>query len=253
MNSITIGLIGVCCIFGGALLGFALQRLLPNHHLSKESHEIIKLGAGLIATFTAVVMGLLLNSTKSSFDAMNSGIVQGGSKVILLDRVLAHYGPEAKACRAQLRSAVAAMMEEVWPSKPSHGSGLTAFEHLSGAEVVQDELRQLEPQNAVQRQLLAQAQQLAGDIAQTRWLLIEQAQNRIPTPFLVVLVCWLAMLFLTFGLFAPRNATVVTVLFICACAVSSGLFVIVDMTRPLDGLIKLSNAPLRKAMEYLGQ
>src|SRR5271156_4171444 len=99
MNSATIGLIGVVCIFGSALLGLSLQRFLPASHLSKESHEIVKLGAGLIATFTAVIMGLLLNSTKSAFDAMNSGIVQGGSKVILLDRVLAHYGPEAKACR----------------------------------------------------------------------------------------------------------------------------------------------------------
>jgi len=253
MNSTTLWLISVCCIFGGVLLGLALQRYLPSHHLSKESHEIVKLGSGLIATFTAVVLGLLVNSTKSSFDTMNASIVQGGAKVIVLDRVLAHYGPAAQACRAQLQHSVAAMIEEVWPSKQTGESGLTAFERLSGAEAFQDQLRELEPQNAFQRQLLTQAQQLANDLSQTRWLLIEQAQNRLPIPFLIVLLLWLTMLFLTFGLFAPRNATVIALLFACACSVSAALFLIVEMSRPFEGIIRLSNAPLCKAMEYLGR
>jgi Protein of unknown function (DUF4239) len=253
MSSTTIGLISVVCIFGGVLFGLALQRYLPSNHLSKESHEIVKLGAGLIATFTAVVMGLLVNSTKGSFDVMNASIVQGGAKVILLDRVLAHYGPETKPIRVQLKSAVSTMIEEVWPARSSRGSSLTAFERLNATEATQDKLRELEPQNAVQRQVLAQAQQLTYDLAQVRWLLIEQAQNRLPVPFLIVVLFWLAMLFLTFGLFAPRNATVVALLFICACSVSAALFLIVEMNRPLDGVIKLSDAPLRKAMQYLGQ
>jgi hypothetical protein len=120
-------------------------------------------------------------------------------------------------------------------------------------EVVQQQLRELEPQNAAQRQLLAQAQQLATDLAQTRWLLIEQSQSQLPTPFLVVLLSWLVLLFVTFGLFAPRNATLITVLLAYALSVSAALFLVIDMNRPLEGIISLSNAPMRKALEIIGR
>jgi hypothetical protein len=253
MSSTTIGLVSVGCIFGGTLAGLKLQRVLPVHHLSKESHEIVKLGAGMIATLTALVLGLLVSSAKNSFDAMNAGIVNGGANIILLDRVLAHYGPEAKATRLQLQRAVADGIEEIWPSHPTGVSGLAVFERVSEMEMVQDQLRELEPQSAAQRQLLAQAQLLAGNLSQTRWLLVEQSQNQVPVPLLVVLLCWIVLLFITFGLFAPRNATVITVLFVCACSVSAAIFLVVEMNRPLEGLIKLSDAPLLKALEILGR
>lgn len=89
MNSIFIALVSTGCIFAGALLGLALQRLLPGHHLSKETQDVVKLSAGTIATLTALVLGLLVSSAKSTFDTMNNGIVQGSAKFILLDRTLA--------------------------------------------------------------------------------------------------------------------------------------------------------------------
>ena len=253
MSSTTTGLISAGGIFGGALLGLALQRIVPDHHLGKDSHEIVKLGAGLIATLTALILGLLISSAKISFDAMNASIVQGGAKIILLDRALASYGPAAAATRLQLKHAVAGGIEEVWPSHQRGMPGLAAFERRSDMEVVQQQLRELEPQNAAQRQLLAQAQQLATDLAQTRWLLIEQSQSQLPTPFLVVLLSWLVLLFVTFGLFAPRNATLITVLLAYALSVSAALFLVIDMNRPLEGIISLSNAPMRKALEIIGR
>jgi hypothetical protein len=253
MSSTVIGLLSVGCVFGGALLGLALQRALPDHHLSKDSHEIVKLGAGMIATLTALVLGLLVSSAKSSFDTINGGIVQAGAKVILLDRVLAAYGPETKALREQLQRGLAATIENVWPRERTGVADLTVVERASGMELIQTKLRELIPKDDAQRQLLAQARQLAADLLETRWLLVEEAQNQLPVPFLIVLLFWLTVLFASFGLFSPRNATVLAVLFVCACSVSAAIFLVLEMSRPLTGIIKISDGPFLKALELLGR
>ena len=253
MSATVIGIISTICIFCGALFGIWLQKLLPGHHLDKNSHEIVKLGSGMIGTLTALVLGLLVSSSKSSFDTMSNGIVQGGTKIILLDRILAGYGPEAEPARQQLRLILAASIERIWPHEHTGISGMAAFNQGRGLEIIQKNLLSLKPQNDSQRQQLSQAFQIVGDFAQTRWLLIEQAQTEVPVFFLVVLIFWLTVLFVSFGMFAPCNATVVTVLFICACSVSAAIFLVLELNNPLDGVIKVSSAPLRNALRQISQ
>src|SRR5258708_955353 len=253
MSSQIIFLISAACIFGGALMGLSLSGPLPEPHLRDKSKDTVKGAAGMIATLAALGLGLLVCSAKNSFDAMNAAITQSGAKVILLDRVLATYGPEAKDVREQLRRAVAAGIEMFWPEEKAAGSGLAGFERANAMEMIQANLRELTPATDAQRQLLSQAEQISSDMLQARWLLIEQAQSALPLPFLVVLLFWLTMLFLSFGLFAPRNATVIILLLIVAMFVSGAVFIILEMNHPLRGMIKVSSAPMRKALEHLGQ
>jgi hypothetical protein len=253
MNSLTIGFISAGCIFGGVLLGMLLQRVLPQHHLASDSKDTVKLGAGMLATLTALVLGLLVSSAKGSFDGMNAGIAQTGAKVLLVDHILADYGPETKEVREQLRHIVASVIERIWPEKKSPSGGLRAMESVDAAKTFQDKLRELTPKNDLQKSLLAQASQISSDVLQTRLLLMEQQQNELPSSFLVLLIFWLTGLFISFGLFAPRNGTVLAVLFICALSVSSAIFLVLEMNRPLDGFIKVSSAPLRKAVELIGK
>jgi hypothetical protein len=253
MSSTTIGLITAGCTFSGALIGVWLQRRLPRHHLDKDSQEVVKLGAGMIATITALVLGLLVSSAKGTFDTINDGIKQSSAKLILLDRILAQYGPEAQGIRDQMKRSLTASLEAARLRKLAGAPEPAAVQFTNRVEGVQSLLRVLTPQTDGQRQLLAQAQQIAGDMSQTRWLLMEEAQNELPVPLLVILVCWLTVLFVSFGLFAPRNATVLSVLFVCACSVSAAVFLILEMNRPLEGMIKVSNAPLRNALEHLGR
>ena len=253
MSSSLIAGISAACVFGGALAGLGLQRFLPRHHLSKESEDVVKLGAGVIATITALVLGLLVSSAKGTFDQANSRIIQVGANVIMLDRLLAHYGSEAKGAREQLHRSLEVMLLRIWPSERTSMSGMAAIEHGGEVEIIQDTLGALTPSNDTQRQLLTQAQQLVGEAAQSRWMLIEESQNQLPTPLLIVLVFWLAMLFVSFGLFAPRNVTVVVVLFVCACSMAAAIFLVLEMNQPLNGFIKVSSAPLRKALELIGK
>src|SRR6266481_5992693 len=165
-SSLTIGLISAGCIFGGALLGFLLQGLLPEHHLRDASKDTVKVAAGTIATMSALVLGLLVGSAKSSFDATNTAITQNGAKIILLDRVLAAYGPETKDVREQLRRAVAAGIEMFWPEEKKEGSGMAGFERAAPMEEIQAKLRELMPATDAQRQLLSQAEQITNDMLQ---------------------------------------------------------------------------------------
>ena len=246
-------LISAGCIFGGAVLGLFLSGLLPERHLRDNSRDTVKLVTGLIATLAALVLGLLISSANSSFEAVGTAITQTGAKIILLDRALANYGPETKQVREQLRNAVVGVLEIFWPEEKAEGSGLAGFERTTAAEDLQTKIRKLTPANDVQRELRSHAEQLSGDMLETRWLLIAQSQRAIPMTFLVVLLFWLVMLHVSFGLLAPRNATVITVLLISALSVSGALFLILEMSHPLDGVLKVSSAPLRKALEHLGR
>ena len=229
----------------------ALRLILPEHHLSAESKDVIKLGMALTATMSALVLALLINSAKSSFDAQRNEVTQISANIILLDRVLAHYGPETKEARDLLGLSAAGMTDRIWLE---NRTGPTELEPTAvGAEAFYDKIQELSPQNEVQRSLQAQALRLSVDVGQTRWLLFEQRGRSIPMPFLVLLVFWVTIIFLSFGLFAPSNATVIATLFLCALSVSGAIFMILELDRPFGGLIQISSAPLRNAIANLGK
>jgi hypothetical protein len=254
MSSLAISGIIFACIFGGALVGMMLRAALPEHHLSPDSRDVIKLGMGLIGTMTALVLGLLIASAKSSFDTQRNGLAQMAGNVIFLDRTLARYGTGAKDARAMLRDSVADMLQRTWPEEnPQSAQGQEKSGTEGRYEGFYQKIEELAPANENQRALQAQAQKITTDIGQTRWLLFAQRGSSIPTPFLVVMVCWVTLIFASFGLFAPRNAMAVATLLLCAVAVSSALFLILELDQPFAGMLQISSAPLRNALAQLGR
>jgi len=254
LSAEAISLVAFGCIFGGTVCGMLLRSILPEHHLSEESKDVVKLGAGMIATLAALVLGLMIASAKSNFDTMSSEIKQTGSKIILLDRTLSHYGPEAGEIRVQVRRMVVSVIEAVWPRERSTRLSEEIFRPGSGIEAIQKSVRSLKPGDDRQRSVQSRALQLCSDIAEARWLLEEQWKQRsLPIPFLVMLIFWLTIIFTSFGLLAPRNATVAIVLFVCALSVSGSLFLIEELDRPYEGLIRLSGSPLENTLKFLGR
>lgn len=251
MNPLLIGLFSALLIFAGGLVGIGLQRRLQQHHLSKEMQDLVKLSAGMIGTLTALVLGLLVSSAKSSFDTINASLVQGSAKIITFDRALAWYGPETAPTRAVLRQAVVSDIQTIWSSENRPGTGSWAFEGQRGLEAVRDKLEELQPKTEIQHGAFNQAQQLASDLSLSHWLLVEQTHNHLPTPLLVILVFWFFLLFVSFGLFAPRNKMAVLVLLVGACAVSAAIFLVLELTQPFAGMIKISSEPLRNALWHL--
>jgi len=238
-------------VFGGAGCGILLSRALPANHLSSDSKQVVTLSMGLVATTAALVLGLLISSAKSFYDAQSAELTQMSAKIVLLDRLLAHYGPEAKDAREALRAAVAGSIDRIWPDEHTRASELLA--PSTGAENVLVKIEALSPQDDTQRSLRAQSLNLTIDLAQTRWLIYEQGANSVSTPMIVTFVFWLVAIFFSFGLFAPRNATVIAALMVAAMSVSGAIFLILEMYSPFEGLIRISSAPLRTALLHLGQ
>ena len=254
MRSLIVFFITFGCIIGGMVLGMYLRKLLPDHHLSDDSKDVIKLGTGMIATLAALVLGLLIASAKGNFDTMSNGLVQAGSKIVLLDRNLAHYGPETKEIRDMLRQGVASTIDVIWANGSAGQIDENTFRSRAGFEALQDKLRQLSPQNDAQRWLQSRALQISGEIAAIRWFLTEQkGHSALPMPLIVLLVFWLVLIFFIFGLLSPRNETAIVVLLVCALSVAASLYMLLELDNPFGGLITVSADPLRTALMYLGQ
>jgi hypothetical protein len=247
MSATTISLIVFACVFGGALLGILLHAVLPQQHLSNESKDIVKLGMGLVGTMAALVLGLLVASAKGSYDAQSAELTQMSANIALLDRALALYGPETKEARNLLRGAVARVLDQMW------SSASLSVPTAAGGEILYEKIQGLSPKNDTQRSLQGQALSMAVDLGKTRWLMYEQATTSVSMPLVIVLVCWLTAIFISFGLFAPFNATVVASLLVSALSVSGAIFLILEMYTPYAGLVQISDAPLRAALAHLGQ
>jgi hypothetical protein len=227
-----------------------LRRALPAHHLSADSKDVVKLGMGLVGTMAALALGLLLASAKSAYDAQAEELRQMSATVLLLDRALSHYGPEVKEARDLLREAATRALEHLWSSpdrwRPAQPGSTRARDFY-------DAIEQLEPQNAAQRLVQTQALRIGLDLGRLRLLFFEEAGRAMPMPFLVMLVFWLTIIFVSFGLFTPPNATVVTTLFVCALSVASALYLILELAHPFGGLLQIPSAPLREAVQNLGR
>jgi hypothetical protein len=255
MSPLAVSGIVFAIVFVGALLGLFMRSRLPEHHLSADTKDVVKLSMGILGTMTALVLGLLIATAKGSFDAQRGGVSQLSANVVLLDRTLAFYGPETKEIRGLLRDSMDDLMRRTWPeaqrSAGQHGAGVGREAHY---EEVYERILKLEPKTDAQRTLQAQALRIVADTGQMRLnLAAQQRGSSIPTPFLIVMVFWLALLLGSFGLFAPGNPTAVLSLAVCALAVSSAVLLILELDHPFGGIIQVSGEPLRRALEQLGR
>ncbi len=250
MNPIDISTIIFCCIFGSALLGMWLRNALPERHLDAETKDLVKLGVSLIGTMAALLLGLLVASAKSAYDARSNELTQMAANTVLLDRAFVHYGSAAAPIRAVLKKAIVRMIDQVWGKEGTDADVLPASQPLG---VVYDQVQDLEPHSDAQHALQSQAESVLVNLGQERLLLFAQNESSISTPFMVVVVFWLSVLFISFGLFAPRNPTAIVTLLVAAISVAAALYLILELDHPFSGLMQISSAPLRNALSVLGK
>ena len=253
MHPTLVGVIVFACTFGGALLGMWVRTILPAGHLDEDSKDTVKLGIGLVATMSALVLGLVTASAKSSFDAVDTAVKSAALDVLTLDRLLARYGPETSGLRTSLQRMVASRIDMVWPQGSPRPVNLDLAKAPSEVEAIVDGIRALTPHTDSQRALQARAQESAEGLLRVRWLVSASTVTSVPLPFLAILLFWLTITFASFGLFAPRNATVIAVLTVCAVSVAAAVFLVLEMDGPFSGVLKVSPEPLRYAYAHLNQ
>jgi hypothetical protein len=251
LNSTVVTLLAFGCTFGAALLAVFARERLPRHHVEGDSREVVKLVLGLMATLTALVLGLLISSAHAAYDAQDAELQQLSVHLYQLDRILAHFGPAAVDERAQLRRIVADDIARIWPADHAakvHDAPIVAQQQIEG---LFEGIGSLSPKADLERVGQSRAIDLLAAIGETRHLLIAQSQGALSWPFLFILLSWMTILFFGFGLIARGNATVLAALFIGSLSVSGAILLILQMNQPYGGWIQVSSAPLRAALAHM--
>jgi len=238
-------------LFLAVWFGMRIRRILPEHHLSADSKDTVKLAMGLIATAAALLLGLLVSSAKSSYDTTRSEVFQLAAKIAFLDRVLAIYGPESTELRKELRAVHEEGVRQMWSRQTGGFAGMTA--NTSAANAAYAHIQSLSPKDDFQRSLKAQAASIAVEVAQLHTLLVVQSVPSVSKPLLIVLVSWLVVIFISFSLVAAPNATATFSLAVAALCVSGAIFLILELDQPLGGLIQISSEPLRNAISEVAK
>jgi hypothetical protein len=251
MNSVEISVLVFSLVFGCALLGMYFSRFLPTGQLKEESRIPVRTGVGLLTSMFALLLGLQLSSGKISFDTQEQDVALLASRAVMLDRVLAHYGPEAQKARELLRDNVIDLLNHVWPKERTEAS-TWAPETGDGVDVY-NTIQELSANDDDHRSERSLALGMTIELGQMRWLSASRIRSSTAVPLMIVEIAWATIIFTSFGLFAPRNATVIVTLAVCASAVSGGFFLIVEMNTPFRGLLHASSAPLREALKYLAR
>src|SRR5215204_1433708 len=253
MNDLVIGVVVLGVVFGGALFGMFLKRVLPVQHLSTDARDVIRIVMAMLATLSAVVLGLLTNSAISSFAEKEGELRAAAVQFIMLDRTLAAYGPETKDARKLLKQVLTQRINLIWPGKGGGGVSLDVLGGGAGSELVQQEILTMSPQTEKQRWLHSNALEISNTLARSRWTTLEQIGTRFPWPFLIIVVFWLAIIFTSFGLFSPRNASVIAALFFTALGPCGRGFYDPRDGTALSGVVKIPSTSLRIALDQLGR
>lgn len=252
MSPLTIATISFGCILAGALIGAIAGAKLPDHHLTSDSKDLVRISMAMLATMTALLLGLLTSSAKGAFDAEDAAIKSTAASILSLDRMLADYGPQTQPIRDSIRSLINAKIDQIWPEDGPAVVDLGRGTVNSGEQIVRQMLA-LTPQSAAQEWYKARALDLSTQMLQARWIVFGATQASPPSLFLVVVIAWLTVLFGSFGLFAPRNGTVFAALLICTLSVSASIFLILEMDNPFGGIMKVPSDPLRYAAAHMRQ
>jgi len=239
----------------GYMIGQKLSRRKPSDWMEKDHpRDVLMAATGMIATLVALVLGLLVSSAKSTFDNASDIVSEAGAKYIELDRSIRRIGPEADPVREQLQQFVIKAIEHI-----ERGAQRTNINDLPDGparpatidEALSKPLRLLQTPTDEQKEQKNRALAIMGAIAETRWQLIERATNPLPLQFLVLLYFWLTVLFVGFGLLAPRDYTFFLSFAICGLSMAGAVYLILEMNNPLDGNLRISPAPLHIALKYI--
>jgi hypothetical protein len=242
------GLATFLVIFGGGMLGLLLGRVLPEEYRSDATKTIVQTSTGMVSLLAALVLGLLVATAKNKFDTSNQQVEQFAASLMLLNRQLVNYGAEASDTNALLRKYTIAKIAETWPDGPGPKPGPGDSPAWKLLESLEQSLTELAPKTASERSEAATASETAAALAKTTWLQAAEESEHVPHPFVLIMIVWLFVLFVSFGLFAPRNMLVVIALLVGALSIAGAVVLIVDMDSPFEGMIVVSPDPMQEAL-----
>lgn len=252
MSFLPIGAVIVLLLFGSAMLGMLIARFLPPHHLDAETKNVVSVSMAVVGTLSALVLGLLISGANASFTAKTQEVARISAELIRLDRLLRHYGPEAGDARVLLRRYAEAKLEDLFPRSGRPGD-VENDATIGLLEDLEGRILTLAQGDDGHRWLRAQALQATDSLAASRWRLVQESASTTPFALVVLVLFWFVIIFISFGLFAPRNATAIVAILLCSVGVGGAIRMTAELQKPFQGLIRISSAPLSHALQSIGR
>jgi len=240
------------CLVAAALGSFLVSERMPERDRQEDTYNVVRLAANIFVVATSLVLGLMMTSAKNTFESVDQSVHAFATDLILLDRSLKRYGPEADEVRRRLAAYVHQSAHVTWEGP----NGLPGVEDRVAESLLEDleaSFAAMRPSDPVRIQLWRDVQTNLQNVVRRRWSLVEESEGTIPTPLLVVVTAWLAVIFASFGYRAPRNAVVVTTLVAAAFLIAVAFYLILDLDQPFAGAIQVSSAPLQRAEEQISR
>ncbi|MBL8417910.1 MAG: hypothetical protein JNN31_06700 [Dechloromonas sp.] len=251
MTPLIAAFVAAMLMMAGALVGALLRKHLPSKHFGQETMEAIKLGLGFIATLSALVMGLVISSSKAAYDARAEMVHSAAALIVQFDSNLRQIGPEANPIRLVLKDAVVATMGEIWGRRSLVAGQPEAVVTKRRVGQLEQMLFALVVSSEMQRQAQANAFRLVAELARLNASAFTQHGSDVVMPLLAVVSCWMMLNVAGWNLFAPASRMLMAVNVVCALSVASAVFLILEMDQPFNGVISISDAPMRAALERL--
>jgi hypothetical protein len=249
-NPLVSGIVVFLILLAGTFAGWTMRQRLPEHHLTDDTKSLVSVSMAVVATVSALVLGLLISNANTSFRALGGDVTTLSAQILRLDNVLRRYGPDTYPARETLRRYAEQKTADLFPDE---GTDVRLDDPSTYAllQQLEDSMLELKPSNRRDQWWLDQAMTLAGKIGDTRWLLVQQLGQGTPKAVLALLVFWLTLLFASFGLFAPRNLISGATLMLCALAVAGAVGMILELEKGFGGLVHISPQPMRQAAQAL--
>ena len=252
MTPTVVGLLVAAVVFAAAIVGLQLHRVLPPTHLLKETQDVVRLGVGTVSVLASLVFGLLITTAKGTADAAEREMRAFAADLVVTDQILRDYGPGAAEGRAQLRRFTARVLADVWPEVGASFVGPDGTAAHALLERTRAAIRVLAPADDGGRRLQEAALASVTSLLRQSWALIEAAEPTVRPLVVVVVVSWVAAIFVSFGLAAPRNGTVYAAFLACSLSIGAAVFLIVELDDPFRGVMRLSSRPMLDALARLG-
>lgn len=247
---IVIAVVTWALAFAAGMLGMSIGQRLPEKHRTEQSGIAIWNAMGIVSTLTAIALGLLISVANGSFREKQDQLMSTSSDLIRMDHLLRMYGPEADGARQLFKDYATSMMQDVFSSK----GGLADVENeqtLNMAVKAEFAIASFRPSNETQRWLQPHMLDVANKVIEEHFELVKQRLDALPGALTTLLLIWLALLFVSYGLYTPRHLTSVIIFMLSTGAASGAVFLILELETPHRGVVYLSPAPLQHAVNLM--
>lgn len=249
MQEFVVALAVFVSLVSAAIGSLVVCSRLPAHHRSEETHSVIKIAATVFVLMASILLGLLVNSVRNTFETADRTLHTFATEIILLDRLMRQYGPETADARKELSEYTQEAIHGTWPTE-----GAPIIDDTRAGALLEDvatQLRKLSPPDNARAGILSRMEQRMQRVIELRWQLIGASRSTVYTPLFIMLVAWLVLIFASVGFNAPFNPVVVVTTVLAAFVISASLYILMDLDLPYDGPVRISPRPLEQALQAI--